>query len=90
MGALADRAPDVTVRPSDDLGIPEAAKEAYAFAVLGFLTFHGVAATVPSCTGAVHPSLLGSITPGTTPLEMPRPAASSPRRIAIVPKPNTP
>jgi len=28
------------------------------------LTLHGEAATIPSCTGAAHPSLLGSITPG--------------------------
>lgn len=84
MGALAGRAPDVVVRPSDDLGIPEAAKEAYAFAVLGFLTFHGLPATVPSCTGAVRPSLLGSITPGAAPLRLPPPAASAPRRIRVV------
>ena len=85
MGALADRTPGVVIRPSDALGIPEAAKEAYAFAILGFLTFHGVAATIPSCTGAAHPSILGSITPGAGRLRMPPPAVSAPRRIRIVP-----
>jgi anhydro-N-acetylmuramic acid kinase len=84
MRAVAERTPGVVIRPSDDLGIPEAAKEAYAFAVLGFLTLHGVAATIPSCTGAAHPSLLGSITPGAGPLRMPPPAGTAPRRIRIV------
>ena len=52
------------LRSTDELGLPSAAKEAYAFAVLGFLTVHGLGGTVPSCTGARHASVLGSITPG--------------------------
>lgn len=85
MAALAGRARGVAIRPSDELGIPEAAKEAYAFAVLGFLTFHGVPATIPSCTGARHPSLLGSITPGREPLRMPPAAGTVPIRISVAP-----
>ncbi|MEU4190262.1 anhydro-N-acetylmuramic acid kinase [Kribbella sp. NPDC026611] len=54
----------VPVRTTDELGLPSAAKEAYAFAVLGFLTVHGLGGTVPSCTGAAHSSVLGSVTPG--------------------------
>jgi len=53
---------------TDELGLPSVAKEAYAFAVLGFLTVNGLAGTVPTCTGARHPSILGSITPGRGPL----------------------
>jgi hypothetical protein len=34
--------PGVPLRTSDELGLPSAAKEAYAFAVLGFLTAHGL------------------------------------------------
>ncbi|HEY3560036.1 MAG TPA: anhydro-N-acetylmuramic acid kinase [Kribbella sp.] len=63
MHLLADEL-DVPVRTTDELGIPSAAKEAYAFAVLGFLTVHGLGGTVPSCTGARHASVLGSVTPG--------------------------
>jgi len=54
----------IPVRTTDELGLPSAAKEAYAFAVLGFLTVHGLGGTVPSCTGAAHASVLGSVTPG--------------------------
>ncbi|MGC4937133.1 anhydro-N-acetylmuramic acid kinase [Kribbella sp. DT2] len=52
------------LRSTDELGLASGAKEAYAFAVLGFLTIHGLPGTVPSCTGARHASVLGSITPG--------------------------
>ena len=55
---------------TDELGLPSVAKEAYAFAVLGFLTVNGLAGTVPSCTGARHASVLGSITPGRGPLPL--------------------
>ncbi|WP_282791830.1 anhydro-N-acetylmuramic acid kinase [Streptomyces sp. CC224B] len=63
--------PAVPVRRSDDLGLPSAAKESYAFAVLGFLTAHGLPGTVPASTGARHPSVLGSITPGRAGLRLP-------------------
>jgi anhydro-N-acetylmuramic acid kinase len=64
MARLAAHLPGVEVLTSDDLGIPSQAKEALAFAVLGFLTVHGVPASVASCTGARGARVLGSITPG--------------------------
>jgi len=39
------------------------AKEAVAFALLGAATLEGIAANVPSCTGAKRPVVLGSVTP---------------------------
>ncbi|MFG2427233.1 anhydro-N-acetylmuramic acid kinase [Streptomyces sp. NPDC048590] len=54
----------VPVSTSDELGLPSAAKEALAFAVLGWLSVHGLAGTLPSCTGADRPAILGSLTPG--------------------------
>lgn len=75
----------IPLRNSDDLGLPSEAKEAYAFAVLGYLTAHGLAGTVPSCTGARHPSVLGSITPGSGGLRLPEPAATAPVRLRTVP-----
>ncbi|WP_336320228.1 anhydro-N-acetylmuramic acid kinase [Streptomyces lavendofoliae] len=73
----------VPLRRSDELGLPSAAKEAYAFAVLGFLTVHGLAGTVPACTGARHPSVLGSITPGRRGLRLPEPATTAPARLRL-------
>ncbi|WP_419667939.1 anhydro-N-acetylmuramic acid kinase [Streptomyces sp. 2-1] len=64
MAMLAEELPGAPVHTSDALGLPSAAKEAYAFAVLGFLTLHGLAGTDPRSTGARHPSVLGSVTPG--------------------------
>ncbi|MFC9910273.1 anhydro-N-acetylmuramic acid kinase [Streptomyces sp. NPDC127197] len=75
MGMLGDHLPGVPVRASDELGLPSDAKEAYAFAVLGFLTAHGLPGTVPTSTGARHPSVLGSVTPGRDGLRLPSAAA---------------
>ncbi|QIB42536.1 anhydro-N-acetylmuramic acid kinase [Streptomyces aureoverticillatus] len=72
MAALrAELGPGVPVRASDELGLASAAKEAYAFAVLGFLTVHGLPGTVAASTGARHASVLGSLTPGRTGLRLP-------------------
>ncbi|GLV76787.1 anhydro-N-acetylmuramic acid kinase [Streptomyces hygroscopicus] len=83
MGALRRALGGVALRTSGELGLPEAAKEAYAFAVLAFLTVHGLAGTAPSCTGARHPSVLGSITPGRRGLALPAPARVAPARLEI-------
>ncbi|MET7275990.1 anhydro-N-acetylmuramic acid kinase [Streptomyces flaveolus] len=83
MRMLADELPGVSLRPSDALGMPSDAKEALAFAVLGFLTVHGLPGTLPSGTGARRATLLGSITPGWSPLRLPEPAARPPRLLRI-------
>ena len=85
MQALAQRIAPARLRTIDDLGVPSAAKEAYAFAVLGFLTWHGLPSNVPSCTGARRPAVLGNISPGPTPLTLPRPGKTPPRRLEIIP-----
>jgi anhydro-N-acetylmuramic acid kinase len=78
MGELEARLPGVPFRRMDDLGVPEAAKEALVFAVIGFLTLCGLPATIASCTGAARSSVLGSITPGAGPLPVaPAPAEAS-------------
>jgi anhydro-N-acetylmuramic acid kinase len=64
MSMLSALMPSVGVRRTDELGVPEAAKEALLFAVIGFLTMCGAPSTIPSCTGARRPSVLGSVTPG--------------------------
>ena len=87
MKTLADRLAPARLRTIDDLGIPSAAKEAYAFAVLGFLTWHGLPGNVPSCTGADHAAVLGTITPGASALRLPPPALQPPSRLAVAPAP---
>lgn len=82
MGLLCDGL-EVPVLTSDSLGLPSDAKEAYAFAVLGFLSAHGLAGTLPSCTGADHATVLGSITPGRRPLSLPNPARTPPSRLKV-------
>ncbi|WP_207212039.1 anhydro-N-acetylmuramic acid kinase [Promicromonospora panici] len=64
MAALRQELPDVAVRTSDELGVPTQAKEALAFAVLGWHTWYGLPGVLPGATGARHPSVLGSVTPG--------------------------
>ncbi|MEU9923263.1 anhydro-N-acetylmuramic acid kinase [Streptomyces griseoluteus] len=83
MRALAAALPGTPVRVSDDLGLPSAAKEAYAFAVLGFLTLHGLAGTDPTSTGARHPSVLGSLTPGRDGLSLPARPEQAPVRLEL-------
>ncbi len=51
-----------TVRASDDLGLPAEAKEAAAFALLAYETWHRRPGNIPSATGAARPVILGEIT----------------------------
>ncbi|MGZ0199168.1 anhydro-N-acetylmuramic acid kinase [Streptomyces sp. RM1] len=83
MRMIEQELPGVRLRPSDDLGLPSDAKEALAFAVLGFLTVHGLPGTLPSGTGARRATLLGSITPGSAPLRLPEPAVRPPRLLRV-------
>ncbi|MGW4874291.1 anhydro-N-acetylmuramic acid kinase [Streptomyces chartreusis] len=83
MRMLGQRLPGVALRTSDELGLASAAKEAYAFAVLGFLTAHGLPGTVPSATGARYARVLGSITPGRDGLRLPPPAGQRPVRLVV-------
>lgn len=52
-----------SIATTDELGVPSAAKEAIAFALLGAATLDGVPSNVPSATGASRHVVLGSITP---------------------------
>jgi anhydro-N-acetylmuramic acid kinase len=47
---------------SDDFGMPAAAKEAAAFALLAWQTWHRLPGNIPSATGASRPVILGQVT----------------------------
>ena len=83
LGALRSALPDVTLLRPEDLGLPEAAKEAFAFAVLGLLTVHGLPGVLNSATGARQARILGSITPGARPLVLPTPADQAPTSLIL-------
>jgi anhydro-N-acetylmuramic acid kinase len=51
----------VEILPSAELGVPEDAKEAFAFALMAYETFHQRPANLPSATGAREPAILGKI-----------------------------
>ena len=83
MERLARRLGRIHLGRSDDLGLAESAKEALAFALIGFCTVSGLPATVPSCTGGSRPVILGSVTPGRRGLP-PLPPAPTPPRCLIL------
>jgi len=53
--------PRIEVVPSSQLGVPEDAKEALAFALMAYETFHHRPSNIPSATGARRPAILGKI-----------------------------
>ena len=75
--------PGARVLPSDAVGAPSDDKEAIAFALIGWCTAHGLPATDPAGTGASAPRILGTVTPGAGPLELPAPRAATPRFLTL-------
>ena len=63
VAALERAWPGVPHRSFDDLFFQGHAKEAVAFAFLGYLTWTRRAGNEPGATGAAGPRILGSITP---------------------------
>jgi anhydro-N-acetylmuramic acid kinase len=61
MAQLSATLPSIEILPSSAFGVPEDAKEAFAFALLAYETFHQRSSNLPSATGARGPAILGKI-----------------------------
>ncbi|WP_350269698.1 anhydro-N-acetylmuramic acid kinase [Brevibacterium sp. CBA3109] len=76
---------DVTLTSTDEeFGLPEGSKEALLMALLGWLTWNGLAGTQPGLTGAAHPSIAGRLSPGENPLQLPEPLHRRPTFLNIL------
>jgi anhydro-N-acetylmuramic acid kinase len=64
MGMLAARLEPLgcELATSEGFGMPAEAKEAMAFALLAWQTWHRLPGNIPSATGAVRPAILGQVT----------------------------
>jgi anhydro-N-acetylmuramic acid kinase len=61
LAQIAAALPQIDMLPSAELGVPTDAKEAFAFALMAYETFHQRPANLPSATGAHGPAILGKI-----------------------------
>ena len=61
-GHLAALLPGIALATSSDFGVPIDAKEAIAFAILGYETWRRRPSNLPSATGARRPVVLGKLT----------------------------
>lgn len=77
--------PGCPVEPVDRRGLPADAKEAYLFALLGYLAVCGLPGSDPAATGAAHPSVLGALTPPSARFPDLPADPQSPRRLVVDP-----
>jgi len=61
MAQLHAGLPGIEILPSGRFGVPEDAKEAFAFAILAYETYHRRPANLTGATGARHPAILGKV-----------------------------
>jgi anhydro-N-acetylmuramic acid kinase len=82
MAALAAALRPARLDTADAWGLPADGKEAYLFALLGYLSWHGLPGTVGGATGARGDRILGRISPGRERLALPGPT-SMPARLVV-------
>ena len=84
MKRMQERLSHCTIRSISELGISTQSKEAIAFALIGFLSMHGLPGQIPSCTGASAGRILGSLTPGSNAFNVPEKITTMPKRVRIL------
>jgi anhydro-N-acetylmuramic acid kinase len=84
MKRMQERLTSCTVFKISELGISTQSKEAIAFALIGFLSMHGLPGQIPSCTGASDGRILGSLTPGANAFSVPKKVEVMPKRVRIL------
>jgi len=84
MKRMQERLSNCTIRSISELGISTQSKEAIAFALIGFLSMHGLPGQIPSCTGASDGRILGSLTPGANAFKVPDKITTMPKRVRIL------
>ena len=77
------------IRLHEDFGLPSLGREAVYFALMGHEALYGRPNTVPSCTGATHPVVMGKVVPGSNYRALMAQVASTdlvrPRRLIVLP-----
>ena len=61
MAQIEAALPGIEILGSAELSVPEDAKEAFAFAILAYETYHGRPANLPGATGARRAAILGKV-----------------------------
>lgn len=85
LGRIGELLPGVRLTTTTELGVPSDAKEAVAFALIGWATLHGLPGNVPTCTGATGPRILGRISPAPErPTPAPEPLAAWPTSLTVI------
>jgi anhydro-N-acetylmuramic acid kinase len=89
MRLLSELLDPAQIRQHEEFGLPSLGREAVYFALMGYEAVHGRPNTIPSCTGASHPVVMGKIVPGPNYRAlMHRVSATSekrPHRLVVVP-----
>ncbi len=81
MAMLRERIAPSRVLVHEDFGLPAVGREAIYFALLGYQALHGRPNTIPSCTGADHPVVMGKIVPGDNYRRLVERVAQTPERV---------
>ena len=84
MKRMQERLSNCTILSISELGISTQSKEAIAFALIGFLSMHGLPGQIPSCTGASGGRVLGSLTPSANAFNVPEKITTMPKRVRIL------